>query len=174
MDKVGLRHKFLNPAPHGMMFAVTSDDHYPNARAAAMDNLKILIAEDNSFSQKFYDNYISVKVFDKRFAENGKVALDIYAEWRPDIILLDLMMPIMSGQEVLQHIRETRKDLSTTIIISSLSSHRDDVSVCAHYGVQGYLVKPLNPKEISKVLLQLYKQANPRKAADVVALMQYL
>jgi YesN/AraC family two-component response regulator len=40
--------------------------------------------------------------------------------------------------------------------------------------VQGYLVKPLNPKEISKILLQLYKKANPRKAADIVALMQYL
>ena len=139
-----------------------------------MDNLKILIAEDNSFSRKFYDSYISDKVFDKRFAENGRDALDIYAEWRPDIILLDLMMPIMSGQEVLQQIREVRKDLAITIIVSSLSSHRDDVTICAHYGVQGYLVKPLNPKEISKIILQLYKQANPRKAAEVLSLMQFL
>ncbi len=139
-----------------------------------MDNLKILIAEDNSFSRKFYDTYISGNVFDKRFAENGREALDIYTEWRPDIILLDLMMPIMSGQEVLQQIRETRKDLSTTIIISSLSSHKDDVTICAHYGVQGYLVKPLNPKEISRILLELYKKANPRKAADIAALMLYL
>ena len=139
-----------------------------------MDNLKILIAEDNSFSRKFYGNYISGKVFDKRFAENGREALEIYTEWHPDIILLDLMMPVMSGQEVLQEIRETLKDLATTVIISSLSSHRDDVSVCAHYGVQGYLVKPVNPKEISKILLQLYNKANPRKAADIMALMQFL
>jgi len=80
----------------------------------------------------------------------------------------------MDGLEVLQQIRETRKDLSTTIIISSLSSHKDDVTICAHYGVQGYLVKPLNPKEISKTLLQLYKQANPRKAAEILSLMQFL
>jgi len=139
-----------------------------------MENLKLLIAEDNSFSRKFYDNYISGKVFDKRFAENGKIALEIYMEWRPDIILLDLMMPVVSGQEVLQQIREARKDLATTIVISSLSSHKDDVSICAHYGVQGYLVKPLNPKEISKILLQIYKQANPRKATEIVALMQFL
>ena len=139
-----------------------------------MDNLKILIAEDNSFSRKFYDTYISGKVFDKRFAENGRDALGIYSEWHPDILLLDLMMPVMSGQEVLQEIREARKDLAITIIISSLSTHPDDVAICSHYGVQGYLVKPLNPKEISQILLQLYKKANPRKAADVVALMQYL
>jgi CheY-like chemotaxis protein len=166
--------KIPGSGSHGMMFAVTPDDTSRKARASAMDNLKILIAEDNSFSRKFYDTYISGKVFEKRFAENGRVALDIHSEWRPDIILLDLMMPVMSGQEVLQQIREARKDLSTTIIISSLSSHRDDVTICAHYGVQGYLVKPLNHKEISKILLQLYKQANPRKAADVVTLMQYL
>ena len=139
-----------------------------------MDNLKILIAEDNAFSRKFYDTYISSKVFDKRFAENGVQALQIYGEWRPDIILLDLMMPVMSGQEVLQDIRETRKDLGTTIIISSLSSHKDDVAICARYGVQGYLVKPLNPREIGRIILQLYKKANPGKAADVIALMQYL
>ena len=140
----------------------------------AMENVKILIAEDNNFSRKFYDNYISSKVFDKRFAENGSIALQIYGEWHPDILLLDLMMPVMSGQEVLQEIREARKDLAITIIISSLSTHPDDVAICSHYGVQGYLVKPLNPKEISKILLQLYKKANPRKASDIVALMQYL
>ena len=140
----------------------------------AMENVKILIAEDNNFSRKFYDNYISSKVFDKRFAENGSIALQIYGEWHPDILLLDLMMPVMSGQEVLQEIRETRKDIAITIIISSLSSHQDDVAICSRYGVQGYLVKPLNPKEISKILLQLYKKANPRKASDVVALMQFL
>jgi CheY-like chemotaxis protein len=156
------------------MFAQSLNDYFTKAWANAMENLKLLIAEDNSFSRKFYDNYISGKVFDKRFAENGKVALEIYTEWRPDIILLDLMMPVMSGQEVLQHVRETLKDLATTIIISSLSSHKDDVTICAHYGVQGYLVKPLNPKEISKILLQLYKQANPRKADEIVTLMQSL
>jgi CheY-like chemotaxis protein len=139
-----------------------------------MENLKILIAEDNSFSRKFYDTYISANVFDKRFAENGSVALQIYGEWRPDLILLDLMMPVMSGQEVLQEIRETRKDIATTIIISSLSSHRDDVAICQRYGVQGYLVKPLNPNEISKILLQIYKKANPRKAAEILSLMQFL
>jgi CheY-like chemotaxis protein len=156
------------------MFADTPHYYNQTAPMDAMENLKILIAEDNSFSRKFYDTYISGKVFEKRFAENGSVALQIYGEWRPDLILLDLMMPVMSGQEVLQEIRETRKDIATTIIISSLSSHRDDVAICQRYGVQGYLVKPLNPKEISKILLQIYKKANPRKAAEILSLMQFL
>lgn len=139
-----------------------------------MEKMKILIAEDNSFSRKFYDTYISDKVFAKQFAVNGFEALDIYANWKPDILLLDLMMPVMSGQEVLQNIREIRKDLATTIIVSSLSSHRDDVATCARYGVQGYLVKPLNPKEISRTLLDLYVKANPRKSPEIESLLRQL
>lgn len=137
-----------------------------------METLKILIAEDNEFSRKFYDTYISATVFEKKFAVNGAEALEIYGTWKPDILLLDLMMPVMSGQEVLREIREARRDIATTIIISSLSSHRDDVAICARYGVQGYLVKPLNPKEISRILLDLYAKANPRKAAEIAPLAQ--
>lgn len=139
-----------------------------------MEKIKILIAEDNSFSRKFYDTYISGEVFSKQFAVNGFEALEIYANWKPDILLLDLMMPVMSGQEVLQEIRETRKDIATTIIVSSLSSHRDDVALCARFGVQGYLVKPLNPREISRTLLDLYVKANPRKAPEIEALAKRL
>jgi len=139
-----------------------------------MEKIKILIAEDNSFSRKFYDTYISERAFVKQFAVNGFEALEIYANWKPDILLLDLMMPVMSGQEVLQNIREVRKDLATTIIVSSLSSHRDDVATCTRYGVQGYLVKPLNPKEISRTLLDLYMKANPRKSGEIDRLLQSL
>ena len=76
-----------------------------------MDKLKILIAEDNSFSRKFYDTYISETVFAKQFAVNGFEALEIYGNWKPDIVLLDLMMPVMSGQEVLQNIRGSGRTL---------------------------------------------------------------
>ena len=139
-----------------------------------MDKMKILIAEDNSFSRKFYDTYISGEVFSKQFAVNGFEDLEIFGNWKQDIILLDLMLPVMCEQEVLQEIRETRKDIATTIIVSSLSSHRDDVALCARFGVQGYLVKPLNPREISRTLLDLYVKANPRKAPEIEALAKRL
>ena len=139
-----------------------------------MDKMKILIAEDNSFSRKFYDTYVSGDIFSKQFAVNGFEALEIYGNWKPDILLLDLMMPVMSGQEVLREIREARRDIATTIIISSLSSHRDDVALCARFGVQGYLVKPLDPREISRTLLDLYTKANPKKAAEIGPLVQRL
>jgi CheY-like chemotaxis protein len=139
-----------------------------------MGNLKILIAEDNRFNRRFYDATISSNVFDKQFAENGLEAIRIYKDWKPEIILLDLMMPVMSGQAVLNEIRQNKQDTATTIIISSSSSSRDDVVICAKFGVQGYLVKPINPKEVNKTILRMHKEAHPDRAAEIVSLMQYV
>jgi len=139
-----------------------------------MGNLKILIAEDNRFNRRFYDATISGNVFEKQFAENGLEAVKIYKDWQPEIILLDLMMPVMNGQAVLKEIRQNKQDAATTIIISSSSSSRDDVVTCAKFGVQGYLVKPINPKEVNKTILRIYKEAHPDRAAEIISLMQYV
>jgi OmpR family response regulator RpaB len=139
-----------------------------------MDNIKILIAEDNAFTRKFYDSTISGNVFVKQFAENGLEAVKIYRDWKPDIILLDLMMPTVNGYSVLKQVRENNMDTSTTIIISTSSSQRDDVVTCSKFGVQGYLIKPISPKDLNKTILRLYKEAHPEKAAEIVSLMQYL
>ncbi len=137
-----------------------------------MSHIKILIAEDNPINRKFYDAAISRNVFEKKFAVNGYEAVQFYKEWQPDIILLDLMMPVMSGQAVLRRIREKHKDAATTIIISSSSSHRDDVVECAKFGVQGYLVKPINAREVSKTLLKIYMEAHPEKTDEITSILQ--
>jgi CheY-like chemotaxis protein len=139
-----------------------------------MGNLKILIAEDNRFNRRFYDATISGNVFEKQFAENGREAIKMYRDWQPEIILLDLMMPVMNGQAVLKEIRQNKQDAATTIIISSSSSSRDDVVTCAKFGVQGYLVKPINPKEVNRTILKMHKEAHPDKAAEIVSLLQYV
>jgi CheY-like chemotaxis protein len=140
----------------------------------AMVYLKILIVEDSQLNRKIYDVATSSNVFEKKFAVNGHEALELYREWQPDIILLDLMMPIISGHTVLRRIREKHKDSATTVVISSSSSHRDDVMECAKLGVQGYLVKPVNVKEVSRTLLKIYGDSHPEKADEVASLMEQL
>jgi two-component system sensor histidine kinase/response regulator len=139
-----------------------------------MEKLKLLIVEDNRFNQKFYDVSISGSVFEKQFAENGYKAMRSYKDWQPHIVLLDLNMPIMSGHTVLKEIRKKHRDTSTTIIISSASAERKDIMNCAKQGVQGYLIKPINPKEINQKILLLHKEAHPDKAAEIDALLQSL
>jgi CheY-like chemotaxis protein len=69
-------------------------------------------------------------MFDARFTNNGKDALESYQVWHPDIIVLDIWMPVMTGYLALQEIRNIMKDRLTTIIISTLATNNHDIKYC--------------------------------------------
>ena len=121
-----------------------------------MEKIKLLIVEDNKLDQTFYDHSLSESIFEKRLAENGTKALKVYEDWKPDIILLDLMLPEESGYNVLKNIRDKHEDQSTTIIIAPSLSDGEDIRQCAKYVIQGYLVKPIKPKEFNEKILKLH------------------
>jgi CheY-like chemotaxis protein len=121
--------------------------------------LKILIADDDKSIQALYNKGLSDDWYEKRIVGNGNDAVEIYKSWRPDIIVLDIMMPIMSGYEVLKKIREIEKygkDKSTAIIMSTAMSSKNDILDCAKLGIQGYIVKPFKHTEISSKILSYY------------------
>jgi DNA-binding response OmpR family regulator len=99
-------------------------------------------------------------------------ALKVYEEWKPDIIILDIMLPETSGFSVLKEIREQQKDLYTTIIIASVLSDREDILQCAKYGIQGYLIKPINLEELNTKILKLHGDSHPDKIVQVMPFMQ--
>jgi DNA-binding response OmpR family regulator len=139
-----------------------------------MHPLKILVAEDDRKAVKLYDFYLKEEVFEKRFASNGEEALEIYSEWDPDIIVLDIMMPLLSGYTVLKTIREIKNDLSRCIVMSSSLSYKLDIVDCMKLGVTGYLVKPLKWKELPFSVLDFYQKVNPQKSDLVAAWTQTL
>lgn len=110
--------------------------------------IKILVADDDRSMRALYDIGLSDEEFEKRFATNGAETLAIYTDWAPDIIVLDIMMPELSGYSVLKEIRETRQDKTTTIIMATAISGRQDVMDCLRLGIQGYLVKPFRHAEL--------------------------
>ena len=61
--------------------------------------IKILILEDDQSLLDLYDLALPDAVFDKELAENGANAMEVYLSWRPDIILLDLLLPDISGSK---------------------------------------------------------------------------
>jgi len=133
-----------------------------------MPKLKILVAEDDRTILKIYDHFLTPEIFEKRFAVNGEEALEIYSDWDPDILVLDIMMPLLSGYSVLKIIREVKNDLLRCIVISSSLSAKVDILDCVKIGIHGYLVKPLNWKDLCSSILEFYQKANPEKA-DLIA-----
>jgi two-component system, OmpR family, response regulator ResD len=133
------------------------------------EKLKTLIVEDSKPIQVIYAAGLSDSVFEKRFVKDGGEALEIYTTWQPDIIVLDMMIPVMSGYSLLKEIREERKDVTTTVIVASSISDRDTVVDILKLGVQGYCVKPFTHKEIGEKILQSYKKMNPVRAEAAFA-----
>jgi DNA-binding response OmpR family regulator len=89
-------------------------------------------------------------------------------------MILDLMLPEISGYSVLKEIREDLENNTIPIIISSSLSKRDDILSCAKVGIQGYFTKPVIWKEIGVRVLDCFQKAYPQMADRVTELRKRL
>lgn len=136
------------------------------------EKLKLLIADDDKFTRLLYEKGISTEFFDLRMVGNGSAALKLYKAWNPDIVVLDIVMPVMTGYETLKHIREiepARKKgqkrvpnkKHTVIIMATALGNKEDVMDCLKLGIDGYVVKPIKHREISSRIIEYYQKACP-------------
>ena len=123
-----------------------------------MDKLKLLIVEDDESLLNLYDAVLSADLFEKRLVTEGRSAMENYKSWQPDIILLDIFLPDISGCSILEKIRDEAGDRETTIIISTSTDEKSDIDACKKLGIQGYIVKPFDYKEINDKILAAYRE----------------
>lgn len=110
-----------------------------------MDSYKILIAEDEETIAESIGIYLNTQGFRTIFAKNGEEAISSAKEDRPDLIIMDLMMPGVSGEEA---IIEIRKHSFVPIIILSAKSEDLDKIMGLNIGADDYITKPFNPMEL--------------------------
>ena len=120
------------------------------------DKIKILIVEDDHSTQLLYNKGIFDQIFDKKMVVSGKEAIIAYDKWHPDIIVLDIYLPEMTGFQVLKEIRTTFEDKKTTIVMATSLSGSEDVLSCMKMGVEGYIIKPFSLREIGLKILSYY------------------
>jgi CheY-like chemotaxis protein len=116
------------------------------------DQSKILLVEDDPMVVKMYQRKLTMDGFDLTLAFNGEEGLEALKKNKPDIVLLDVMMPKMNGIEMLKIIKgdPAFKDLPV-VILTNLGDRQEDVQKCKDFGAEDYWVKasmPLN--EISR------------------------
>ena len=102
---------------------------------------KILLVEDDMALSAVYRSRLEIEGFDVREANNGEDALSATVEYRPDLILLDVMMPKISGFDVLDILRNTPETANVRIIILTALSQPKDKERAESLGVDDYLVK---------------------------------
>ena len=116
------------------------------------NSFSVLYAEDDQLIREKYAKFLTFYFKDVFEASNGKEALELYKETKPDVIILDINMPIISGLEVAKKIRE--KDTQTQMIILSAYSDREKLLVATELFLTRYLIKPVQSFELEEVLLK--------------------
>jgi CheY-like chemotaxis protein len=123
------------------------------------EKLKILIAEDEAVTRQLLQlAFRDEKQYEVRLVANGEEALIAYQAWKPDIVLMDLMMPLMNGFFTLRVIRQTLGDTAVTVVMISSVTDRQDIVACAKLGIQGYVLKPFQAKTLAATVLGYHRQ----------------
>ena len=102
---------------------------------------KILLVEDDEMLSQVYRSRFEIEGFDVKEVYNGEDALSAAISFKPDIILLDAMMPRISGFDVLDILRNTPETANITIIMLTALSQPRDKERAEALGVDDYLVK---------------------------------
>ena len=110
-----------------------------------MDKYSILIAEDDKEIARSIGIYLKNENFDIFYAEDGLEALEIFKNEKIDLIIMDLMMPKLSGEEAIIKLREIS---FVPIIILSAKSEDIDKIFGLNIGADDYVQKPFNPMEL--------------------------
>lgn len=122
----------------------------------------ILIADDNIEIIKILKPYIEKEGFKIIAALNGKEALDKLEAYNPQLILLDIMMPILDGMEVCKQIREKS---NTPIIMITAKSEDSDKILSLDSGADDYIVKPFSPGEVVARIKAVLRRVQPSQKA---------
>lgn len=111
----------------------------------ADENIVVLVVDDNEMNRDMLSRRLRRQEYEVEVAEDGEQALKMVKEKNYDLMLLDIMMPNLSGYEVLERIKADPQTQRLPIIMISAVDDLDSVVRCIELGAEDYLFKPFNP-----------------------------
>lgn len=108
------------------------------------DLIKVLTVEDDLFLKELLAGKLSGGEFDVSYASNGEEALELANSFMPDIILLDILLPGMSGYEILEKLKADENTASIPVVILSNFGQPEDIEKGKSLGAADFLVKANN------------------------------
>jgi CheY-like chemotaxis protein len=117
-----------------------------------MNKNKILIVDDEHNLRETIIDLLTHNNFDVKGAANGQDALKILENWIPDLIISDIMMPIMNGYEFHDIVKENQKLNQIPFIFLTAKNDSDEMEKCALMGVDHFLSKPFKINDLIKII----------------------
>ena len=109
---------------------------------------KILVIEDQYFILESIKRFLTNEGYNVITAQNGYDGLNILKESKPDLIIVDLNMPVMDGFKTISEIKKDKNFSNIPIIVLTAFSELDYIIKVSKMGVTNYVVKPFNPKDL--------------------------
>lgn len=125
-----------------------------------MAKQKILIVDDDNVIAELIQLYLTKECFDTKIVNDGDLAITEFENYKPDLILLDLMLPGMDGYQIC---REIRAKSDTPIITVSAKGEVFDKVLSFELGADDYIEKPFEPKELIARIKAVLRRCTPQK-----------
>ena len=126
---------------------------------------RILLIEDNHNLREEIVNVLDLEGFEVVTAENGRIGLDRIAEQQPDLVLCDLMMPIMDGFETLKAIRANPVTQTLPVILLTARGEEACVAKGMELGADDYVSKPFKIPELLEAMDTIAKKKRRERLA---------
>ena len=127
---------------------------------------RILIADDNPQGVELLEAYLGENEYAIRTAADGEETLEVVKQWRPDLILLDIMMPKLSGFEVCKRLRADPATRETAVLMVTALDQPSDIDRAVDAGTNDFLTKPINKSELLLRVRSLLKTRQYKRDLD--------
>lgn len=131
--------------------------------------INVLVVDDESAIREMIRFALSKSGMTVRCADSGQQALVKINEKRPDILLLDWMMPNMSGPELIRRLRKTPLTAGIPIILLTAKVTEDDKVAGLNTGADDYVLKPFSPRELVARIHAVLRRSDPEGAKRILA-----
>jgi DNA-binding response OmpR family regulator len=124
----------------------------------------ILIIEDEYSFRSIYNDVLTNDGYDVLEAEDGELGLAMIKSHKPDLVLLDMVLPKMHGLEVLKNVRSDETIRNTPVLILSVQGSQEDIRIGLEFGANDYTVKGFySPREILSKIHSLLTEVDIKK-----------
>ena len=124
-----------------------------------MEKIRILLVDDDRQNSEFLRKFLEVEGYEVSYAENGRVGWEMFSAIQPDLVLLDVNMPVMNGFELARLIREQDHD----VLIFFLTDRTEKADRLKGFDLKGndYIPKPFYPEELIAKIKERFEHRQP-------------
>ncbi len=123
-----------------------------------LNPIRVLCVEDKKEVQWIMCQMLEMMGYQTAAADNGKIGVEKAKVWQPDVILMDVRMPVMSGPEAICILRNDPETMATPIVVLTGNADAKTRALCKQAGVDQFLSKPVDIKRVDAAIQDVLKQ----------------